>query len=106
MRDDEIDRVLAEEDDMGPRPGFHDRVMDAIHREATTPPPIPFPWERAWPAIAAAALVFVGVPVWVAPVAGSLVPAAERFGAPWIALAALSTLCSVLLSRRLAEERY
>jgi hypothetical protein len=84
--------------------------MEAIHREATTPPPIPFPWRRAWPAFAAAALALVVSPVLLvqsgAPDWDSLLPAAQSVGAPWIAVAALATAGSLLLSRRLADERY
>jgi hypothetical protein len=36
----------------------------------------------------------------------SLIPVAQSVGAPWIALAAAATLGSLLLSRRLADERY
>ena len=113
MRDDEIDRILGGEEDLLPSSGFHASVMEAIHHEATTPPPIPFPWKRAWPAFAAAALAFVLSPVLVAqsgiadpPPWDSLLPMARSFGAPWIALTALATVGSLLLSRRLAQERY
>jgi hypothetical protein len=87
--------------------------MEAVHREATAPPPIPFPWKRAWPALAAGVLVLVGSPVLVVksgaawlPDFEALLPAAESVGAPWIALAALVTAGSLLLSRRFADERY
>jgi hypothetical protein len=113
LRDEEIGRVLGGEEDIPPSSGFHASVMEAVHREATTPPPIPFPWKRAWPALAAAALVLVGSPVLLvnsgaaAPrVFDGLLPAAESVGALWIALAAAATAGSLLLSRRLADERY
>lgn len=61
----------------------------------------------------AAALALVVSPVLIvtsgafeAPFVDALLPAAERVGAPWIALATLATSVSLLLSRRLAEERY
>ncbi len=113
MRDDEIDRILGGEEDVLPSSGFHASVMEAVQREATAPPQIPFPWKRAWPALAAAALALVGSAVLLVksgaagpPVWDSLLRAAESVGAPWIALAALATAGSLLLSRRLAEERY
>jgi hypothetical protein len=113
MRDDEIDRVLGGEEDILPSSGFHASVMEAVHREATAPPPIPFPWRRAWPAIAAAALALVGSPVLLLksgaaglPAFDALLPAATSVGAPWIALAAAATAGSLLFSRRLADERY
>lgn len=113
MRDDELDRILGADEDVLPSSGFHDSVMEAIHREATALPPIPFPWTRAWPALAATAVAVVGWPVLLA-TAGSaglavfdgLLPAAKSFGAPWIALALLVTAGSLLLSRRLADERF
>ena len=110
MRDDEIDRILGGEEDVQPSSGFHSSVMDAIHREATAPPPIPFPWKRAWPALAAATLTLVASSVLLVPSGApdwdSLIPAARSSGAPWIALTVLATAGSLLLSRRLAEERY
>src|SRR5206468_12240322 len=36
--------------------GFVASVMDAVRREATVPPPIPFPWKRALPGLAVAGL--------------------------------------------------
>jgi hypothetical protein len=82
--------------------------MDAVHREATAPRRSP--WKRAWPALRSLA---VGLPVLLIkssaagpPVLDALLPAAESFGAPWIALAAAATAGSLLLSRRLADERY
>ena len=113
MRDDEIDRILGGEEDILPSSGFHASVMGAVHREATAPPPIPFPWRRAWPAFAATALALVGAPVLLVtsgvagePILDSLIPAAASVGAPWIALAAAATAGSLLLSRRLAAERF
>jgi hypothetical protein len=112
MRDDEIDRALGGEDDVVPTSGFHASVMEAVHREASAPPPIPFPWTRAWPAFAASAVVFVGASVLLgqagatsAPDLDSLRRAAQSLGAPWIAVATLATAFSLLLSRRLAGER-
>jgi hypothetical protein len=113
LRDDEIDRILGGEEDVLPSSGFHASVIEAVHREATAPPPIPFPWKRAWPALAAPAVALaVSLVLLVTssaagpPIFDSLIPAAESVGAPWIALAALATLGSLLLSRRFAAERF
>jgi len=113
MRDEEIDRILGAEEDVVPSSGFHASVMEAIHREATAPPPIPFPWRRAWPAFAAAAVAIALSFVLVfqsgaaaPPVFDALLPAANGAGAPWIVLAALVTAGSLLFSRRLAGESY
>jgi hypothetical protein len=102
LRDEEIDRALGGEEDILPSSGFHASVMEAVRREATTPPPIPFPWKRAWPAFAAAALTGAAGPS----LYPSLLPVATSVGAPWIALAAAATAGCLLLSRRLAGERY
>ena len=113
MKDEEIDRVLGGEEDILPSSGFHASVMEAVHSEATAPPPIPFPWKRARHALAAAALAIAATPVLfvTAGVAGppnfdALLPLATSVGAPWIALSALATAGSLLLSRRLAAESY
>ena len=113
MRDEEIDRVLGGEEDILPSSGFHASVMDAVHREATSPSPIPFPWKRAWPAFAAAALALFGSAVLLLeaaasgpPVFDALFSAARSFGAPWIALAAVATAGPLLLTRHLVEERH
>ena len=66
----------------------------------------------AAPAVAAAALALVGFPVLLKsgaagpPDFGSLLPLAQSVGAPWIVLAAAATLGSLLLSKRLAGERF
>jgi hypothetical protein len=60
VKPDEIDRALAR-DATGVRasPDFAAAVMRAVRREARVPPPIPFPWTRAAPGIAAALLILV-----------------------------------------------
>ena len=57
MTPEEIDRALAR-DAAGVRasPRFAASVMAAVRREAKVPPPLPFPWTRAAPGIAAAVL--------------------------------------------------
>ena len=102
MSDEEIDRALGGEHDITPSSRFHASVMEAVRREAATPPPIAFPWKRAWPALAAAALAGAAGP----PFFDALIPVAASVGAPWIALAALATAASLFLSRRLSGERY
>jgi len=57
--DGEIDRVLSREDDILPSSGFAASVMDAVQREAATPPPIPFPWKRAMPGLVVAVLTLI-----------------------------------------------
>lgn len=54
-----LDKALAsEQDGILPSSGFAGSVMTAIAHDAVAPAPIPFPWKRALPGIAVAALVF------------------------------------------------
>jgi hypothetical protein len=50
---EELERLLKS-DAAGVRAsrGFAARVMAAVRREPHAPPPIPFPWARAWPGLA------------------------------------------------------
>ena len=56
MQDDDVDRLLAKEDEIVPSSGFTNAVMEAVRREATTPPPLAFPFWRALPGWVAAAI--------------------------------------------------
>jgi hypothetical protein len=55
MNKDELNRLLSD-DEIIPTAGFTASVMDAVRREAAMPPPISFPWKRALPGLAVAAL--------------------------------------------------
>ena|SRR5215469_12769512 len=55
---DELDRILNEEQLSAPS-GFAQRVMRAVMQEASTPPPIPFPWRYAFVALAAMIAVVI-----------------------------------------------
>lgn len=60
MTPEEIDRALANDASrVRASPRFAAAVMAAVRREAKAPPPLPFPWTRAAPGIAAAVLAFV-----------------------------------------------
>jgi hypothetical protein len=54
----EIGHILASEDELIPSSGFVASVMERVQEEAATPPPIPFPWKRAFPGIVLTAGVF------------------------------------------------
>jgi hypothetical protein len=55
---EELDRALARDaEGVRASPRFAAAVMAAVRREAQVPPPIPFPWTRAAPGIAAALLL-------------------------------------------------
>lgn len=125
VTDMEMDRILMQPDEIVPSSGFAASVMEAVRREATAPPPIPFPWKRALPFLVVAAgalvlMVVVGVEV-VAQLArssagsgGDLAPREWLPGAmqgslgpavSWSALALLVAFISVRASMRLEDER-
>jgi hypothetical protein len=122
MTHDELDRVLSRslsEEEIVPSSGFTASVMEAVRREATEPPPIPFPWRRALPGVAAAGLTLVWLFVEIIlqapkgaaappPSAGWVQPvlhAVANLDAGWLALAAVLVVsfASVLLSVRLTS---
>jgi len=133
MRDDELDGILARNDDLEPSSGFTRNVMDAVRREASAPAPIAFPWKRAMPGLVLCVLtlatLFVAAlvrpapqplhetsgpsfwtPIWTAMWTGlshliESLRVANGGGAGWILLALVLTLASVLLSLRLIGRR-
>jgi hypothetical protein len=125
MKDPDIDRILGAQEEVLPSSGFTASVMEAVRREASAPPPIPFPWKRALPGIVVAAFVLVlAVVVGIAALlkAGrggiSLSGATISSSLPWLnwqgtasstvgwtALALIIALVSVKLSMRLAAGR-
>jgi len=125
MKDDDMDRILLKQDDILPSSGFTASVMEAVRREASAPPPIPFPWKRALPVLllAGVALVLmlvVGVVVIAQSSKQSLAPqvavswpsmlpflpqGALGTAVGWTALALLLAFVSVKGSMRLAAPR-
>lgn len=64
--DDNLDRILSGDQDVIPSSDFVRNVMAGVHREASTPAPISFPWWRAVPGLAISAVAlttFVAVAV-------------------------------------------
>jgi hypothetical protein len=122
---DEIDHILSREDEILPSSGFAVSVMDAVRREASAPPPIPFPWKRALPGLVAGgfalALVLVAGVVALAQLGRASTPPQFSMSLPsvltpilqgsiesaaiWAVLALLVALVSVKLSMRLASGR-
>ncbi len=118
--DSEIDRILADEDELVPTSGFLATVMERVQEQAAAPAPIPFPWKRAIPGILAAAGVFTwggyklihqALLLPSAPASKTALPlsihippalAASANQAEWIALALGISLLSWLCARRLA----
>ncbi len=119
--EDEIDRILSRDDEILTSSGFTASVMDAVRREATAPPPIPFPWKRALPVLVLGVLllglILVGgvvamvrlgqpmapqLPVAMPSVAPSLLGGGIQSAIVWIVAALLVAFVSVKLSMRLA----
>jgi hypothetical protein len=117
--DDDLDRILSDQEEILPSSGFATSVMDAVRREALAPP-IAFPWKRALPGLAVLvlALAFAVVEVLAqsgrvaaAPshletwrsVLAPVVEAAITAGGHWVGLALLLTFASVKLSKRLVR---
>jgi di/tricarboxylate transporter len=116
MFDDDLDRILSPDDGVVPSSGFVSTVMDSVRREASTPPPIPFPWKRALPGLIAAVITLVTFVMGLSTAltangagmrsaSSMLVEAFARVGAGWLLLALLITLVSVKLSMRFASVR-
>jgi hypothetical protein len=122
MQNEEFDRILSGEAELVPSSGFASAVMHAVREEASAPPPIPFPWKRALPGIAAFALALVGLfigafrqngattaaPSALASLLSSMAPAfraAQAVGAGWILAALLLAFVSVKLSLLYAQRR-
>jgi hypothetical protein len=115
MTNEKLDTILATEEELIPSSGFLASVMERVHEEAAAPPPIPFPWVRAVPAIVVAAVVLGGGAVELVrlaiPAVRSLALSAPQIPtaavqpleqAGWVALSLAASLLSWLLSRRLA----
>jgi hypothetical protein len=60
MKQENLDRILAGEEQLTPSSGFVASVMERVRTEAASPQPIPFPWKRIAPAI----LLMIGALVW------------------------------------------
>jgi hypothetical protein len=126
MRDDEIDRLLSEEDDLVPSSGFVRNVMEGVRMEASAPPAIPFPWKRVLPGLLLSIFFLVAMCVTSfsrsAPVRlqeasgpsvlvrlttdfGGMLSAANVGGLYWIVLALILTFVSVKLSLRLTGRK-
>jgi hypothetical protein len=125
MNQDQLDRTLSGEAEIVPTSGFVSGVMAAVRREASAPPPIPFPWKRALPGLAAGALAFLmmiivlvknfrpAASTTTSSLQGRLLPILARvsdignmYGIGWVMLAILVTLGCVILSVRLTTGKW
>jgi len=118
MNDDDLDHMLSRQEDIVPSSGFVSNVMDAVRREASAPPPIPFPWKWAMPGLAAWALALTSLGVTfaqlrrgpapavpISPLVATILEGAKAIGAEWIALALVVWFASVTFAMRLAGSR-
>jgi len=120
----EINSILSREDEILPSSGFTVSVMDAVRREAASPPPIPFPWKRALPGLVVAGLALVLILIRVIaaiaqlgkattpklsmsmpPVPPPIFHGGLESAAIWTMLALLLALVSVKLSMHVASGR-
>ncbi len=60
----ELERILASENELQPMTGFSTRVMRAVREEATATTPIAFPWARFLPGFLLNLGLLLGAAVW------------------------------------------
>lgn len=119
MNPEDIEDILANEEIVTPSSGFLDSVMRAVRREATSLPPLKFPWRRALPGFLAT-FVAVARTVWdlvgivrdaasftaLEDMLGQVSAFADAIGLEWIVLAIAVTLISVTLSLMLVRRNF
>jgi hypothetical protein len=99
---DELDRLLADQQELIPSPRFAAAVMEAVRRERPAPPPLAFPWRPLLAGslgagalgAAALALTLPAAPAATHALAGAL---------PLLAVVAALCLAATLLPRLLLE---
>jgi hypothetical protein len=118
VKPDDLERLLADEDEITPSSSFLTSVMAAVHREAAAPRALEFPWLRALPGLLAT-IAALAVATWqgIASLSdpgasavldaelGEVMTAAAGLGLQWVALAAIVTIVSVWLPLRLRVAR-
>jgi hypothetical protein len=107
--EDDLERILSNEQPVIPSAGFATAVMDAVRRDSTVPPPIPFPWNRILPGAIVGMLTLVALSIGIALLfehpPDQLIQRPEprnAIGAAWIALSLIVTSIAVSLSMRFA----
>jgi len=111
---DDIERLLADDDEITPSSRFLRAVMDAVQREATAPRPLEFPWLRALPGLVATITALAvatrhGIGAWSDPASMAvfdeelrqIMALAAGLGLQWVVLAVAVTIVSALLPLRL-----
>ena len=121
MWHEDFDRILSSEEPIVPSSGFANAVMQAVRREAATPPPISFPWKWALPGLGLTGLLVVVIllaPVsatrdgivllasrHLAAVFAAVPETARRFGLDRLMVALILAWVSVKLSISLASSK-
>lgn len=118
MTPDDIDRMLADDEEVVPSSGFEASVMETVLQEATAPPPLAFPWLRALPGfiallVAFAVVIWDGIGAHSDPSAAAvfddqlraLLAFVSRAEIQWTALAVVMTIVSAVLPLRLMRGR-
>jgi len=59
--EDNIDRILSDDQEVIPSSTFVKNVMATVRREASTPAPVPFPWLRVLPGLAIVAVALAAL---------------------------------------------
>jgi hypothetical protein len=113
MRHDELNRWLAEDEEIVPSSGFATSVMDAVRIDAADRRALPFPWRRMLPGLAALAVAMLAalssVIVWGANAASEFAarpalqwaPLLARPDVGWIVAALAATAVLPFVSLRL-----
>ena len=111
----DLDRILAEEEELQPMTGFSTRVMRAVREEATAPEPIPFPWARFLPGFLLNFGLLLGATVWaifeleasspVQPIPVEWLSDPQLQGALWAVMATVGTGALAWIASRLAAPR-
>ena len=111
----DLERILANEEELQPMTGFSTRVMRAVREEATATAPIAFPWARFLPGFLLNLGLLLSAAVWVILEAGSSPGAppipAEWFSDPqvqgslWAALTVVGTGALAWIAARWAAPR-
>jgi|SRR5277367_283394 len=110
--DNNLDRILSSDQDVIPSSQFVKNVMAAVHREASIPAPISFPWRRVMPGLAicvaalTSLLVVAGFQFWegfaetgpVSIIFLNVVGVANRVELGWISLALVASFVPTKLA--------
>jgi hypothetical protein len=108
MTTDDLQRILSSEELIEPSSGFASSVMDAVHRETTQSPPLPFPWIRfaagliaCGASAAAGAALMPQIQIFLAPVAAPIAALPPEAG--YAAIISVVSLVTAYIPRLLTR---